>query len=159
MSDTPRYKRSTYEVRVQRLNESAGTIRIDSPENAVSYWNEKVTPAPWYDPDKEMLVVLTLNTRLIVTGHTMVSLGTINESIAHPRDIFRASVAMGAFGIVLMHNHPSGDPSPSTADRELTRQLTAGAKLLQIQLLDHVIVGTGMILETQHFSFKQAGLM
>ena len=159
MSDTLRYKRSTYEVRVQRLNESAGTLRIDTPEHAVSYWREKVTVAPWYDPEKEMLVVLTLNTRLIVTGHSMVSLGTLNESIAHPRDVFRAAVALGAYAIVLMHNHPSGDPLPSTADRELTRQLKQGARLLQIQLLDHVIVGTGTRLETKHFSFKEACLM
>jgi DNA repair protein RadC len=159
MNETLRYKRSTYEVRVQRLHESAGSLRINSPEDAVSYWKEKVTAAPWYDPEKEMLVVLTVNTRHVVTGHAMVSLGTLNECIAHPRDIFRPAVALGAHGILLMHNHPSGDPTPSEADRRLTRQITEGGRFLQISFLDHVIVGTGTRLESNHFSFKQAGLM
>lgn len=159
MNETLRYKRSTYEVRVQRLHESAGSLRINSPEDAVSYWKEKVTAAPWYDPEKEMLVVLTVNTRHVVTGHAIVSLGTLNECIAHPRDIFRPAVALGAYGILLMHNHPSGDPTPSEADRHLTRKITEGGRFLQISFLDHVIVGTGTRLESTHFSLKQAGLM
>ncbi|MFZ3377046.1 MAG: JAB domain-containing protein [Chthoniobacterales bacterium] len=68
-------------------------------------------------------------------------MGSLNESIAHPREIFRAAIATGAHAMVLLHNHPSGYPQPSAADRCLTQRLRDAADLLQIKLLDHIIVG------------------
>ena len=154
-----RYKFSTYEVRIQRLTDSPGSFKVDSPEQALEYWREKITPAPWHDPEKEMLVVIMLNTRYVAIGHTMVSIGSMNESIAHPREIFRPVIATGAYSIILMHNHPSGDPSPSEADTRLTRRLSEAAGLLQVGLLDHVIVGTPGEFRVGHFSFKEAGIL
>jgi DNA repair protein RadC len=149
-----RYKFSTYEVRVQRLHESPGSLKLDTPSAAVAYWGEKVTTAPWHDPEKEMLVAVMLNTRFAALGHAMVSIGTMNECTAHPREIFRPAVAIGAYGILLMHNHPSGDPSPSEADLRLTKRLADVAGILQVSLVDHVIVGA-----PGRFSFKETGFL
>ena len=89
----------------------------------------------------------------------MVSIGSMNESIAHPREIFRPVVATGAYGIILLHNHPSGDPSPSEADTRLTRRLAEAASILQVGLLDHVIVGAPTENRPGYFSFKEAGIL
>jgi DNA repair protein RadC len=102
-----------------------------------------------------MVISLMLNTRLRVLGHYLVSIGSMNESIVHPRDVFRAAVAIGAFSVVLMHNHPSGDPSPSSADRCMTKRIKEAGEILRIGLLDHVIVGAS----GRYFSFRSAGLV
>ena len=149
-----RYAKSSFEVRVQRLNEVPGSLLIDTPGAAACYWREKIAAMPWYDPEREMCVAVMLNTRLSPAGHALVGIGTLNECTVHARDVFRAAVAMAAFGAVLMHNHPSGDPAPSEADRGLTRRLADAGNILQIRLLDHVIVGEG-----KHFSFREAGLL
>lgn len=154
-----RYKFSTYEVRVQRLNECPGSLKVDAPGEALAYWREKITKAPWHDPEKEMLVAILLNTRYVAVGHAMVSIGSMNESIAHPREIYRPAVATGAYGLILMHNHPSGDPSPSEADTRLTRRLAEASNILQIGLLDHVIVGIPTDFRPGYFSFKEAGIL
>lgn len=154
-----RYKFSTYEVRVQRLHECPGSLKVDAPGEALTYWREKITKAPWYDPEKEMLVAIMLNTRYIAVSHAMISIGTMNECTAHPREIFRSAVALGAYGILVMHNHPSGDPSPSEADTRLTRRLAEASNILQMGLLDHVIVGTPTEFRPGYFSFKEAGIL
>lgn len=154
-----RFKFSTYEVRVQRLNERPGSLKVDAPSEALTYWREKVETAPWHDAEKEMLVAVHLNTRYVAVGHTMVSIGSMNESIAHPREVFRPAVATGAYAIILMHNHPSGDPSPSHADRSLTRRLFEAGSILQVTLLDHVIVGAAAPGQPGYFSFREAGLL
>ncbi len=154
-----RYKSSTYEVRVQRLQECPGSFKVDSPEVAVEYWREKITVAPWYDPEREMCVVILLNIRYVAISHAMVSIGSLDESIVHPREVFRAAVAMGAYAVILMHNHPSGDPSPSEADRQLTRRLADAGRILQVSLLDHVIVGVPAQKRAGYFSFKGDGLL
>lgn len=141
MSDTNANELS-YEIKIQRINETPG-IKIDSDSRAETYWRESVTQSAWYDPEREMLVAVLLNTKLATIGHSLVSLGTLNESIAHPRDVFRAAVALGAYGVIVMHNHPSGDPTPSVADEKLTLRLIECGKILGIPVLDHVVVGDG----------------
>ena len=148
---------STYEIRVSRLRETpSSSIKLDRAKEAVTYWHDTLSDSSWYDPEKEMLVVLLLNTRSFVTAHALVSVGSLNECIAHPREIFRPAIASGAYSIVVMHNHPSGDPQPSEADRRLTRRLGEAGTLLQLPVLDHVIVGAG---ETPYYSFREAGLL
>ena len=149
-------KQSSYEIRVLRLNETPDAPRMDSPETAFQYWQDVITKMPWYIPDREVCVAIMLNTRLRITGHSLVSVGTLNESIVHARDVFRAAVAMNAYGIVvlLMHNHPSGDPQPSEADHRITRRMSEAAGILQINLVDHIIIGDG-----KWFSFKEAGVL
>jgi DNA repair protein RadC len=79
--------------------------------------------------------------------------GTVNESLARPREIFRPAIIHSAFAFALVHNHPSGNPTPSQADLQLTRRVAAAAEILQINFLDHIIAGQG------YFSFQEAGLL
>lgn len=115
-------------------------MKVDSPEVAQRYWKAVIRRQPWFDNDKEQLVVLLLSTRYEVQGFSLVAVGSLNETVAHPREIFRAAVASGSYAIIVLHNHPSGDPSPSETDRSLTQRLAAAADVLQVKLLDHVII-------------------
>lgn len=95
------------------------------------------------DLPQEEFHALLLNTRHRVVREVAVTRGLLDASLIHPREVFRAAVAEGAAGIILVHNHPSGDPTPSPDDRAVTRQLVDAGKALGIPVLDHVIVGDG----------------
>jgi len=144
----------SYEIRVQLLNERPDDRQIVTPEDAVSYWRDTVTKAPWYFSDREIALALVLNTRCRILGHTLVSIGSLNESVVHPRETYRAAIAMNAYAIVFMHNHPSGNPTPSEADTRMTRRLSEAGTLLNISLIDHVIIG-----DPEHYSFKGSGIL
>jgi DNA repair protein RadC len=131
-----------------------GKPKCDTPQSAADYWRAHIATSPYFNPEVESLVVLLLNTKYRVRGHHVVSIGSLNESIAHPREMFRAAIIGAAYCIVLLHNHPSGDPSPSQADMRLTRRIVEAGDLLQIKVLDHVIVG-----HQQHYSLREAGLV
>ena len=126
---------------------------MECPQDAVDYWNAHVTRAAHFNPDCECIAVLLLNTRKRIRGHTIVSVGTLNEAIAQPREIFRIAVMAAAHSIILMHNHPSGEPDPSEADRRLTRKVKESGEILSIPLCDHIIVG-----HQRYFSFRESGL-
>lgn len=134
--------------------ESVRRERIDSPERVFQLLGLEMRIL-----SKESLRVVLLDTRYQLMRVEEVSRGTVNESIAHPRDIFAPVFTAAAFAFVLVHNHPSGDPAPSEADRQLTTQLGKASKLLQVQLLDHVILGSADNGRTPWFSFKQAGFL
>ncbi len=108
---------------------------------------------------RESLRVVLLDTKLHLIRVEEISLGTVNESLAHPREIFRPALLYSAYAIVVAHNHPSGDPTPSEADRRLTIRLAEAARLLQITLHDHVILGTADGGRQPWFSFREAGLL
>lgn len=108
---------------------------------------------------KESLRVILLDTRYHLLWAEEVSLGSVNESIAHPRDVFRPAIIASAYAVIVAHNHPSGDPSPSQSDHSLTRRLAEAAELLQIKLLDHVIIGVPAEGRQAYFSFKEAGIL
>jgi DNA repair protein RadC len=108
---------------------------------------------------REVLKVALLDTKLRLIRDTNLYQGSVNECLAHPRDIFRPAVVHNAYGLIVIHNHPSGDPAPSSADRAMTRRLAEAASLLQINLLDHVIIGNKDGGRQPFFSFKEAGLL
>ncbi len=108
---------------------------------------------------KESFRILLLDTRYHLIRSEEVSLGSVNESIAHPRDVFRPAIIHSAYAVIVAHNHPSGDPSPSQADHSLTRRLREAAELLQIKLLDHVIIGAPAEGRAPYFSFKEMGVL
>jgi DNA repair protein RadC len=85
--------------------------------------------------------VLFLNTRKRVKGHQLVTIGTMDTLLVHPREVFRAAILISASGVILLHNHPSGDPTPSEADIKVTRDLIRAGQLLKIEVLDHIVVG------------------
>ena len=114
----------------------------DTPEQAVAYWRMHVTGHPYFNPECECMVVLHLNTRRRIRGHHFVATGTLDTILVHPREVFRTAIAAaGTSALVLMHNHPSGEPTPSEADIKVTRDLIRAGQLLKIEVLDHVIVG------------------
>ena len=142
--------------RVMCVGESpAMETKLDSPEAVVAAWHAQVAASPWFDPEKEHMVVFVLNTRYQLKGWSLVSMGTVNESMAHPREIFRPVVVAAGFAFIIAHNHPSGDPSPSDSDRNVTRRIREGSNHLMVRMLDHVIVGG----PGRHFSFKESGLL
>jgi DNA repair protein RadC len=108
---------------------------------------------------EERLMAVLLDTRYRLLKSVLISSGTVNESLAHPREIFKPAIAHSAYAFILAHQHPSGDASPSEADRQLTRRVAEAARLLQIHLLDHVICGTPQQGNPGFFSFKGAGLL
>ena len=110
--------------------------------------------------DYESVRVICLNTKHMVLAGEEVTRGTLNESLFHPREALRPAIARQAHAIILVHNHPSGNPRPSDADLAVTRGMKAAAALMQIELLDHVILGApSKANEKGFFSFKNEGLL
>src|SRR5262249_7268287 len=101
--------------------------------------------------DLEQFGIVLLDTKHRVLRTTVLASGTLNSTIVQPRDVYRAATAAGAAAIVVFHNHPSGDPTPSPEDVELTRRLAAAGVLLGIDLVDHVILGEG-----RYWSLKES---
>jgi hypothetical protein len=113
----------------------------ETPEAAAAYWRLNIGSHPYYNGEAECLSAILLNTRRRVRGHQFITIGTMDTILVHPREIFRAAVINGAAAIVLIHNHPSGDPSPSEADIKVTRDLIRAGEILKIAVLDHIIMG------------------
>lgn len=111
--------------------------RLNTPEAAQAY-------AALVLPDndaREHFIVIALNTRHGVLAHKTISIGTVDASLVHPREVFAFAVMAGASSIVLAHTHPSGDPTPSNTDLDLTKRMVAAGTLMGVAVLDHVIVG------------------
>jgi DNA repair protein RadC len=109
----------------------------------------------------EKFWVLCLNRKNRLLKRVEITSGTASNSLVHPREVFREAIREGALAIVCVHNHPSGDPAPSSADIQVTRQLREAAKTIAIDLLDHVIVGKASRdpLGIGYYSFRGAGLI
>jgi len=102
----------------------------------------------------EVFYVIALNSQSRVIAIQEVTRGILNSSLVHPREVFRLAIAFGAAGIIVAHNHPSGDPTPSADDRAITRQLVDAGRLLDIPVYDHLILGAA-----RYLSFAEAGLL
>jgi DNA repair protein RadC len=113
----------------------------DTPDKAAAYWREHIPTHPYFNRDVECFVVLLVNTRRKILGHILISSGTLDTILVHPREVFRPAIIAAAAAIVLMHNHPSGDPAPSEADIKVTRDLIRAGQLLKIDVLDHIVMG------------------
>ncbi len=98
-----------------------------------------------HDDDKEHFWAVFLNAQNHYLMHTEVSVGTLSASLVHPREVLGPALREGASSLILIHNHPSGDPTPSREDLKLTRQIVDGANLLDIRLHDHLIIGNGTL--------------
>jgi len=112
----------------------AGDRRIRTLEDAAEAAREIVTS------DTEVMVVLCLNTKMGLMSSEIVTSGLLDSSLVHPREVFRSAVKNNSATIVLVHNHPSGDPTPSAEDIRITRQLVEAGKIIDIKVLDHVVV-------------------
>lgn len=108
----------------------------------------------------ESVRIILLNTRLAVIRAEEVFKGSLNECISHPRDLLRKALVHNAHAFVLIHNHPSGDPTPSDADRRITRRLREGSEATGVLLQDHIIIGTpAESRAVPYFSFREHGLL
>jgi DNA repair protein RadC len=130
------------------LHESGPRVQFARPRDAAAY----LMPTYGSQPVEQFGIVL-LDTKHRVLRTKLLSVGTLDASLVHPREVFRAASAGGAAAIVLFHNHPSGDPSPSPDDVGLTRRMRAAGELMGIDVIDHVILA-----DTQYFSFREKGV-
>jgi len=105
--------------------------------------------------DREHVVVVGLNTKLIPTVINIVSIGTLDSSLVNAREVFKPLILSNSQSFVILHNHVTGDVRPSHADEKITERLQVAGKIMQIELLDHIVVG---INEKTYLSFKQEGL-
>lgn len=126
---------------------------INSPDTAAAFFRSVMDQVH----DKEAFVVAFLNTKNRVIDHEVVSLGTINSSIVHPREVFRNAIINKANSVILCHNHPSGDVTPSSEDLNTTKRLQETGVLLGIQVLDHLIING--INQQEVFSFQEHGVL
>ena len=146
--------KAAFEMGVRMARPEGEKIRVDRAGVIHELLATEMQALPY-----EVLKVLLLDTRHGLLEEREVSRGSLNESIAHPREIFRPAIAKGAYAIAVVHNHPSGDPQPSEADRRLTRRLVEAGTMLQIPLVDHVIIGAKRGEHPPDFSFREAGLI
>lgn len=102
--------------------------------------------------DREELIVACLNAKNEVNSVNVVSIGSLNNSIVHPREVFKTAILSNAASIVMIHNHPSGDVTPSKEDKEITLRIKESGTILGIKLLDHIIIGNDT-----YYSFKEHG--
>lgn len=123
---------------------------VSTPDDVVRLCGPQLAGA-----EREHFWALALNTKNRLLRVVEVSVGSLNASIVHPRELFKEAVRLSAASIVVVHNHPSGDPTPSAADQQLTRRLVRAGDVLGIELLDHVVIGEA----GTHASFRDLGLM
>ena len=129
---------------------SNGTkIRVTSPSIAANYVLSEMSVL-----EQEHFRVMTLNTKKEINFIREISKGTINMTIVHAREVFKAAISDNAHSIILLHNHPTGDPSPSKEDIGLTKNLIEASKIIGIDILDHIIIG-----DNKYFSFLEEGLL
>lgn len=131
------------EFKVLRLQDAPTENPVtDTPEAIELYLRDKIRNSPVYNPDVESFMVVYLNSRRRPIGMQIISTGTLDTLLVHPREVFKSAIVTNAAAIILAHNHPSGDPTPSEADIKVTRDLIRAGQLLKIDVLDHVILGT-----------------
>lgn len=135
----------------RRLSQFSGPPRpvIKTPDDAAALVMEEMRHF-----DREHFRALLLNTRNQVIGTDKVSVGTLNSSTVHPRELFRNAIKRSAASVILVHNHPSGDPTPSREDIDITRRLIEAGKIIGIDVLDHIIIG-----DNKFTSLKAKGLI
>ena len=105
---------------------------------------------------QEAFLVLTLNQKYKLISRHLVTLGIANAALAHPREVFRRAIADGACAVIIAHNHPSGDPTPSPEDVKVTRQMVETGKVIDIPVLDSIVIGRGA---TPFYSLREGGLV
>jgi len=148
-------------VKIKRIKAVFETLTInESITNYLPPSNRFTSPLQIFElfsflnqETKEYFITLHLDGKNRIVCIDEVSVGSLNQSIVHPREVFKTALLSSAAAIVLIHNHPSGDPAPSREDREITRRLKEGGDLLGIRVLDHIIVGSS------YFSFVEQGLL
>lgn len=132
--------------RLESFNEEVKP-KVNSPEDVY----RRIYPR-MREQKKENFIELCLDTKNQIIREEIISIGSLNANVVHPREVFKTALAVSAAHIIVAHNHPSGDPTPSREDIEVTKKLIEAGKIIGVDVLDHVIIGDG-----RHFSMKEAG--
>ena len=124
-------------------------ISYNSPESVAEYFYDHYSHSP-----REEFVALILDSKNKLISIDTISIGTINTTIVHPREVFKNAIKRSANAVILVHNHPSGDPTPSKEDIQITKRLFEVGEIVGINVLDHIVIGAN-----RHYSFKEKGLI
>lgn len=150
-NNTPAKRINIVSIKMVRESTMLYDIRkISSPVDAVELGKKFLE-----DSDREQLLMCCLDNKNQPTVLNVVSVGSLNSSIVHPREVFKAAILSNAASIILYHNHPSGDPTPSSEDISITNRLKECGKLIGIELIDHIIIGS----EGRYCSLKEKGIL
>ena len=144
-----------FRVEVPLVRETTGrAIPVRTPEDMAGQCADLANSA------QEAFVAFDLNSKNNIIDRRLVTLGILDSSLVHPREVFRGAILNNAAAIVVAHNHPSGDPTPSAEDVRITRQLIQAGQILGIKVLDHVVIGrTSPDRSKGHCSLREAGLV
>jgi len=132
-------------------------------EKSISYSADKITTPSQavelaknflQDCDREHCIAMFLDVRLKITAIHTIGIGTLESLLLHPREVFKAAILSNASGMIIAHNHPSGDPEPSKNDINITKRLVEAGQILGINIIDHIIVG-----DESYTSFREEGLI
>lgn len=133
-------------------------------ESSILYQNRKVSSPHdaqllieplLLDCDREKFLIACLNTKNEPIGISTISVGSLNASLVHPREVYKIAILSNAASIILCHNHPSGDPTPSEEDKRITTRLLDAGDILGIKVIDHIIIGE----KDRYFSFKENSIL
>lgn len=130
------------------MEEKSGDLSIRKPEEVFRFLKKD-----FFEKNKEYLYLLSLDSRNKIISKDLISIGTLNETLIHPREIFKTALLKNAAGIILAHNHPSGDTSPSMEDLKVTEQVAKAGNIIGVNFIDHVIVSN-----TGFLSIKSLGI-
>ena len=130
-------------------SEAAKTLKFDEPYTIANYYMED-----FRHREQEHLLLLLLDNKSNLLGEKLLFTGTVNASLVSPREIYLEALRHHAVGIILLHNHPSGDPTPSDADRRVTKKVKEAGALLDVSLLDHIVIG-----DKRYVSFREEGYL
>jgi DNA repair protein RadC len=145
---------AAFELGRRLVQEQIPGVALDTPEKIFDFLGPSMRAL-----SQECITLILLDTRRCLIKVEEVTRGTVNEALAHPREILRVALSHSSHSFVLVHNHPSGNPSPSSADREMTRRLARAAETVGVPLLDHLIIGAASVDAPPYFSFREAGLL
>ena len=134
-----------------------GSMSLSTPEAVYAYMKDVLEVHPM----QEVFYVILLNRKNKPLGRIAITTGTVTAALAHPREVYRPAIVGGATAIICAHNHPSGDPAPSGDDVQLTRQLREASRTVDIELIDHVVLGhvEADPVGKGFYSFRSAGML
>lgn len=143
------------EIRAERVRTIQYLDRDISNPRAAADLGREIIAEEIATYDREHLVALYLSAKNRPVGYHVVSVGTLTASLVHPREVFKGAILCNAHALIIAHNHPSGDPTPSREDQEVTKRIKEAGRILGIDLLDHVVIGHN----GRYTSFHERGLL
>ena len=131
---------SSFKIRMEKISMKEDSVEIAEPKGFADHWKNFVTQESWFTESQEIMVVFHCNTKNQIIGHHLVSIGTVDSTLCHARDVFRAAIANNSTSICLVHSHPSGNTKPSYADERISKELIKCGDILKIPVLDSIVV-------------------